>query len=197
MERQPNTPRWNLKRNEIQTVTAYCGSADGVHPEYFEAAADLGRLLAHAGVRLVYGAGKTGVMGALAEGALRAGGEVVGLVPENLNLPELVHAGLSALEVFPNIQARKARMSAMADAFISLPGGYGTMDELFETLTWAQIGLHDKPVGLLNTRGFYDPILAAIRHMDAENFIYASHLVKLTSDASPARLLEKLLAFPA
>lgn len=179
----------------IRAVCVYCGSADGVDPEYLAAAHEMGALLATQGLRLVYGAGKTGLMGAVAEGALRAGGRVTGFVPENLNLPALVHEGLGALEVLPDIQMRKARMSAEADAFIALPGGYGTLDELFETLTWAQIGLHQKPVGLLNTRGYYDPLLDMIARALRDGFIYAEHQVLLVSDPQPAGLLHKLLNF--
>lgn len=181
----------------IRTVCVYCGSADGVDPEYLAAAREMGALLAARGMRLVYGAGKTGLMGALAEGALRGGGAVSGFVPENLNLPALVHEGLGALEVLPDIQMRKARMSAAADAFIALPGGYGTLDELFETLTWAQIGLHQKPVGLLNTRGYYDPLLSMIDRALRDGFIYAEHQVLLVSDPDPAALLQKLLDLQA
>jgi uncharacterized protein (TIGR00730 family) len=173
----------------------YCGSADGVDPAYYTAAEQMGALLAARGIRLVYGAGKTGLMGAVAEGALRAGGAVIGFIPENLNLPALVHAGLASLEVLPDIQMRKARMSAVADAFIALPGGYGTLDELFETLTWAQIGLHKKPVGLLNTRGYYDPLLSMVSRALEERFIYAEHEVLLVSDPDPQVLLQKLLDF--
>jgi len=179
----------------IRAVCVYCGSADGVDPEYLAAAHEMGALLATQGLRLVYGAGKTGLMGAVAEGALRAGGRVTGFVPENLNLPALVHEGLGALEVLPDIQMRKARMSAEADAFIALPGGYGTLDELFETLTWAQIGLHQKPVGLLNTRGYYDPLLDMIARALRDGFIYAEHQVVLVSDPRPSGLLHKLLNF--
>lgn len=179
----------------IRTVCIYCGSADGVDPQYLAAAQEMGALLAAQGLRLVYGAGKTGLMGAVAEGALRAGGKVTGFVPENLNLPALVHEGLGALEVLPDIQMRKARMSAEADAFIALPGGYGTLDELFETLTWAQIGLHTKPVGLLNTLGYYDPLLNMIDRALRDGFIYAEHQVLLVSDPQPAGLLQKLFNF--
>ncbi len=179
----------------IHNICVYCGSADGVHPEYYAAAEEMGSLLAARGIRLVYGAGKTGLMGAVAEGALRAGGQVIGFIPENLNLPALVHEGLAALEVLPDIQMRKARMSATADAFIALPGGYGTLDELFETLTWAQIGLHQKPIGLLNTRGYFDPLLGMVRRALDDGFIYAEHEVLLVSDPSPEGLLQKLLDF--
>lgn len=179
--------------SSIHTICVYCGSADGVHAEYLSAARQMGALIAARGLRLVYGAGKTGLMGALAQGALSAGGDVAGFVPENMNLPALVHEGLGALEVLPDIQMRKARMSAAADAFIALPGGYGTFDELFETLTWAQIGLHHKPVGLLNVRGYYDPLLSMIRRASEDHFIYAEQDVVLVSDSQPENLLQKLL----
>lgn len=179
----------------IRNICVYCGSADGVHPEYYAAAEEMGALLAARGIRLVYGAGKTGLMGAVAGSALRSGGQVTGFIPENLNLPSLVHSGLTEMEVLPDIQMRKARMSATADAFIALPGGYGTLDELFETLTWAQIGLHHKPVGLLNTRGYYDPLLSMVRRAREDGFIYAEHEVLLVSDPRPEGLLQKLLDF--
>lgn len=180
---------------QLQSICVYCGSADGVDPLFYAAAEELGRLLAVNGIRLVYGAGKTGLMGAVADGALRANGEVVGIIPTNLNQPQLIHTGLTALEVVENIHTRKARMSLLADAFIALPGGYGTLDELFETLTWAQIGLHSKPVGLLNVRGYYDRLLAFVEQMRAERFIYAVHRDLLLADANPAVLLQRLHDF--
>ena len=179
----------------IKTITVYCGSADGVSQEYYDAAIQMGEALARANIQLVYGAGKTGLMGAVADGALRAGGQVTGIIPENLNTSRLVHNGLTQLEVTPNIHVRKARMSELADAFIALPGGYGTFDELFETLTWAQIGLHDKPIGLLNTRRYYDPLLELVQRSLQEGFIYAEHRILLMSDEDPTRLLDLLHSF--
>jgi len=179
----------------FRSICVYCGSADHLHPDYFAAATEMGGLLARSGIRLVYGAGKTGLMGAVADGALAAGGNVVGVVPENLNTAQLIHTGLTQLEVVPNIQLRKARMSALADAFIALPGGYGTLDELFETLTWAQIGLHQKPVGLLNTRNYFDPLLSMIQLAHTEGFIYAEHRMLLIHDHTPEALLTRLNQF--
>lgn len=179
----------------IKTICVYCGSADSVHPDYFKAAEEMGQQIARSGYALVYGAGKTGLMGAVADGALRAGGEVIGIVPENLNTPQLIHASLTRLEVVSDIQLRKARMSALADAFIALPGGFGTFDELFETLTWSQIGIHHKPVGLLNTRDYYAPLMTVINNALNEGFIYAEHRMLLVQDQTPATLLEKLCAF--
>ncbi len=155
----------------------------------------MGGYLAQKGIQLVYGAGKTGLMGAVADGVLAAGGEVVGVVPENLNSPVLIHAGLTRLEVVPDIQQRKARMNALADALIALPGGYGTFDELFEALTWTQIGLHRKPIGLLNIRGYFDPLMAMVRHAFEEKFIYPEHLDFLSIDRTPEGLIQALEKF--
>jgi uncharacterized protein (TIGR00730 family) len=183
------------KFRSIQSICVYCGSADGIDQEYYQAAHAMGKLLAHSNIRLVYGGGKTGLMGAVADGALQAGGEVTGIVPVNLNTSRLIHAGLTQLEVVDNIHLRKARMSELADAFIALPGGYGTFDELFETLTWAQIGLHAKPIGLLNTRLYFDPLLALVQQSLREGFIYAEHRVLLMGAQEPERLLEMLRSF--
>ena len=184
-----------MAKHNLKTVCVYCGSADGIHPEYYQSAQEMGRELAHQGIHLVFGGGKTGLMGAVADGALSAGGEVTGVIPANLNRPQLAHAGLTRLEVCDTIHTRKARMSALADAFIALPGGYGTLDELFETLTWSQIGLHQKPVGLLNTRGYFDPLLAMIERARTEGFIYEEHRQLLCHAAQPIQLLEHLLNF--
>ena len=180
---------------QIQSICVYCGSADGIHEDYYHAARAMGAALAQAGIRLIYGGGKTGLMGAVADGALHAGGKVIGIVPENLNTSRLIHASLTQLEIVENIHLRKARMSLLADAFIALPGGYGTFDELFETLTWAQIGLHNKPIGLLNTRSYFDPLLHMVHQAMVEGFIYAEHQVLLVSADTPDRLLNLLHAF--
>lgn len=185
------------ENHPIQSICVYCGSADGVRQEYYQAAFAMGQALAHAKVRLIYGAGKTGLMGAVADGALQAGGEVVGIMPANLNLPQLTHTGLTGLEIVENIQIRQARMSELADAFIALPGGYGTLDELFECLTWAQIGLHQKPIGLLNTLDYYNPLLAMVQHALEEGFIYAEHRILLVQAGEPAELLTRLHQFEA
>lgn len=181
--------------NEIKTICVYCGSADGLRKDFYQAAFQTGKLLADMKIDLVYGAGKTGLMGAVADGALDAGGKVIGIVPKNLNEPQLIHANLTNLVVVEDIQIRKAKMSEMADAFIALPGGYGTFDELFETLTWAQIGLHKKPIGLLNTLKYYEPLLAMVNHALKEKFIYDEHKVLLVADEDPKNLIEKLNNF--
>ncbi len=180
---------------KIETICVYCGSADGVRDEYYQSATQMGQELAREGIRLVYGAGRTGLMGALADGVLQGGGEVIGVTPAMMNTPQLIHAGLTRLEVVETIHQRKARMSELADAFIALPGGYGTFEELFETLTWAQIGLHQKPIGLLNSLGYFDPLLTMVQYALKEGFIYAEHRTILTSDADPRRLLETLRQF--
>lgn len=179
----------------IKSICVYCGSADGLREEYISAAYAMGRALAGAGLRLVYGAGKTGLMGAVAEGALQAGGRVTGVTPVYLNTPQLIHGGLTELEVVETIHLRKARMIELADAFIALPGGYGTFEELFECLTWAQLGLHQKPIGLLNILGYYDPLLALVQHALSEGFIYAEHRTLLLSSADPLELLEWIRQF--
>jgi len=181
--------------DSIKSICVYCGSADGLKKEYYDAAYALGNLLALKNIKLIYGAGKTGLMGAVANGVLDQDGEVIGIVPTLLNEPQLIHANLTELEVLPDIQQRKARMSELADAFIALPGGYGTFDELFETLTWAQIGIHHKPIGLLNTNHYFDPLLKLIEHALEEKFIYAEHRILLVDDAKPNLLLKKLFSF--
>jgi len=182
-------------KNAYKRICVYCGSADNLDRIYTDAARTLGGLLANRGIELVYGAGKTGLMGAVADGVLEAGGKVIGVVPENLNQPQLIHASLTHLEIVSDIQLRKARMSQMADAFIALPGGYGTLDELFETLTWAQIGLHTKPVGLLNTAGYFSPLLEMIERARSEKFIYDEHRDLLISSSDPNDLLARLETF--
>ena len=179
----------------IHSITVYCGSADGLHPDFLESARGLGETLAARGMTLVYGAGKTGLMGALADGALSGGGTVVGVMPEIFNTPALCHAGLTRLEMTPDIQTRFARMVALADAFIALPGGFGTFDELFQTLTWAQVGLHTKPVGLLNARGYFDPLLAMLDRTLADHFIFPEHRAWISASPHPAQLLDALETF--
>ncbi|MEN6579467.1 MAG: TIGR00730 family Rossman fold protein [Anaerolineaceae bacterium] len=178
-----------------KNITVYAGSADHLKQVYLDAAWLLGETLAKQGRTLVFGAGKTGLMGAVADGALAAGGKTVGVINDELNLPHLAHAGLSELEILPDIHTRQARMTQLADGIIALPGGFGTFAELFEALTWAQIGLHNKPVGLLNVAGYFDPIVAMIEKAIEENYIYPEHrgLFYVTDD--PALLLALLDGF--
>jgi uncharacterized protein (TIGR00730 family) len=179
----------------MQSICVYCGSSDLVHPDYLAAAFQMGEQLAARKLMLVYGAGRTGLMGRVADGALSQGGQVIGVIPTHFLTPKLAHDSLTRLEVVETMHLRKARMAELADAFIALPGGFGTFEELFEILTWAQIGLHRKPVGLLNTRGYFEPLLIMISHALSEGFIYAEHQLLLAQHAQPAELLNALAAY--
>ncbi len=176
----------------MKSVCVYCGSSDKMHQDYLEAARQMGAALAGRGLQLLYGAGRTGLMGALADGALEAGGEVIGIIPAIFNTHQLVHRGLTRLEVVESMHQRKTRLAELADAFIALPGGYGTFEEFFEILTWAQIGLHSKPIGLLNSHHYFDPLLTMVEHARAEGFIYDEHRALFTWAESPAVLLDAL-----
>lgn len=177
----------------FKTICVFCGSADGLEQSYYNAAFEMGKTLAERGITLVFGAGRTGMMGALAEGVLSKKGQIIGVVPLGLESPQLVYTtGLTRIEVVENIQIRKARMNELADAFIALPGGFGTMDELFEVLTWSQIGLHKKPAAFLNTNGYYDNLLDWIDRAYADHYIYEEHLALYVVDQKPAVLLDRL-----
>ena len=178
----------------MKSICVYCGSANQASPKYFQAARRMGETLARAGLTLVYGGGRTGLMGALADSTLEAGGQVFGVITESMNTPELVHTHLTSLQVTATIHQRKARMYALADGYIALPGGYGTLDELFETLTWAQIGEHQKPVGILNVDGYYDLLLQMLDRAVLEKFLFPEHRASLLCDTEPERLLESMAA---
>lgn len=179
----------------MKSICVYCGSADAVHAEYKTAARETGKTLARRGIRVIYGGGKTGLMGELARGAMESGGEVVGVIIPSMNTPALAQPGLTRMEVMADMHARKARMHELADAYIALPGGFGTWDELFETVTWAQTGAHEKPVGLLNARNYYSPLLAAIDHAVVEGFVFAEHRDALCCEADPDRLLDAMTRY--
>ena len=176
----------------MKTICVFCGSSDDIHPDFKLAGRLMGRVLAENGLRLVYGGGRSGVMGALADGALQAGGEVIGVIVKSMNTPALAHPGLTRLHVAADMHERKAHMHALADGFIALPGGLGTFDELLETLTWAQIGVHEKPVGLLNVRGYFDPLLALLLHAEREGFVFHEHREMLLTAKEPQALLDAL-----
>ena len=179
-----------------RSLCAFCGSADGLDKSFYEAAHKLGTELACRGIRLIYGAGRTGLMGSLAAGVLQNGGEVIGIAPKGLESPQLIHTSeLTRTEIVENIQVRKARMMELGEAFIALPGGYGTLDELFEVLTWSQIGLHRKPLGLLNTNGYFDSLINWIERALQEHFIYDEHRQLFVVDDNVTGLLDKLAAF--
>jgi uncharacterized protein (TIGR00730 family) len=176
----------------MKSICVFCGSSDTVHADYLAAARQMGRTLAERGLRLIYGGGKTGLMGSVADGVLEAGGEVFGVIIPSMNTVALAHAGLTQMDVVDGMHARKARMHALADGYIALPGGLGTFDELFETVTWAQTGAHEKPVGLLNVKNYYVPLLAAIDHAVREGFIFQEHRDVLFCEADPNVLIDKM-----
>jgi uncharacterized protein (TIGR00730 family) len=179
----------------MDSICVFCGSADTVHPDYLAAARRTGRVLAGRGIRLIYGGGRTGLMGALADGALEAGGEVVGVTVPSMNTPATVRNDLTRLDVAIGPHHRKARMHELAQGYLALPGGIGTFDELFETIAWAQTGEHEKPVGILNVRGYFDPLLAALDHAVAEGFMFPEHRAVLCVDPDPEGLLEAMAAY--
>lgn len=176
----------------IGAVCVFCGSSPGTGSRYVDAAAALGEHLAHAGVRVVYGGAHVGTMGVLADAALAAGGEVVGVIPEGMVRREVAHTGLSELHVVADMHERKALMARHADAFVALPGGAGTLEELFEVWTWSQLGLHAKPIGLLDIDGFYQPLRRMTDHMVTEGFLRAEQRDALVFDTDVARLLRTL-----
>ena len=159
----------------MKRLAVYCGSATPVDPAYVEAARLVGRTLAERGIGIVYGGGRLGLMGAVADAALAAGGEVIGVIPEALVEAEVAHRGCTQLRVVQTMHQRKALFTDLSDGFVTLPGGVGTMDELWEAISWAQLGYHAKPVGLLNVAGFYDQLIAFNRHMIDAGFIRPQH----------------------
>jgi uncharacterized protein (TIGR00730 family) len=169
----------------MKSICVFCGSSDLIHADYISAAHGMGRTLAERGIRLIYGGGKTGLMGAVADGVLEAGGIAVGVIIPSMNTVALAHIGLTQMDVAEGMHARKARM----------PGGLGTFDELFETITWAQTGAHEKPVGLFNVRNYYVPLLAAIDHAVQEGFVFQEHRDALFCEADPNTLLDKMAQY--
>ena len=173
----------------MRRLAVYCGSATPADPVYMETARAVGRGLAERGIGVVYGGGRLGLMGAVADAALAVGGEVVGVIPQALVDAEVAHRGLSELHVVGGMHERKALFTDLADGFVTIPGGTGTMDELWEALSWAQLGYHAKPVGLLNAAGFYDPWVAMWERMAEVGFVRAQHRdLLIVADALPALL---------
>jgi uncharacterized protein (TIGR00730 family) len=179
----------------MRRLCVFCGSSTGSRPEYAESTRRLGQLLAGRDIELVFGAGHVGLMGVLADAVLEAGGRAVGVIPQALVDKELAHGRLSELHVVSSMHQRKALMADRADGFVALAGGYGTCDELFEIVTWAQLGIHGKPIGLLNVAGFFDPLLAWIDRAVAEGFIRLEHRRLLLVDDDPVRLLDALARY--
>jgi uncharacterized protein (TIGR00730 family) len=176
----------------VRRVCVFCGASSGRAPAYAEAARAFGAAVAGRGLGLVYGGGRVGLMGAVADGALAGGGEVVGVIPRALVERELAHGGLSELHVVGSLHERKALMAELADGFVALPGGFGTLDELMEQLTWSQLGLHAKPVGLLDVEGYWRPLIALARHATDEGFVRESDLASIAVGDEPTALLDRL-----
>jgi len=176
-------------------LCVFCGSSAGSRPDYFAAAEALGRTIAAAGGTLVYGGAKVGLMGALADAALAAGGEVVGVMPRALVEKEIAHQGLTELHVVGSMHERKAMMADRSDGFVAMPGGVGMLEELFEVWTWAQLGYHLKPVGLLDVAGFYGKLAAFLDHQVAEGFVRDAHREMLIVETTPERLLARFAAY--
>src|ERR687893_3285366 len=179
----------------MRNLCVFCGSRSGTEVAYDEAARALGRALAADGIRLVYGGGRVGLMGVVADAALGAGGEVVGVIPRALLEREIAHTGLTDLRVVGSMHERKALMSELSEGFIALPGGTGTLEEFFEVLTWAQLGEHRKPCGLLNAGRYYDPLLAVFDHMVQQGFLSEEHRAMVLVETEPEALLEALAGY--
>ena len=180
---------------QIRTLGVYCGSSPGLLPEYKEAATAFGARLAGEGIALVYGGGNVGLMGAVADGALAAGGKVIGVIPKALVAKEVAHRGVTEFHPVDTMHQRKQMMADLADGFVALPGGIGTMEEIFEMLTWNQLHLHEKPCGFLNVAGYYDALVGFLEHMVQQRFLKQPQLDALIVDADPGSLLTKLRAF--
>jgi uncharacterized protein (TIGR00730 family) len=178
----------------VDNVAVFCGASSGRLTAYADAARRLGETLAGRGIGLVYGGGRVGLMGAVADGALSADGQVTGVIPRELVERELAHEGLTQLHVVESLHERKALMASLADGFIALPGGFGTLDELAEQLTWSQLGLHAKPVGLLDVEGYWGPLIALAQHATLEGFVREADLAAIAVGDDPDALLDRLTA---
>lgn len=179
----------------MKRICLFCGSSSGILPLYRQSAVQLGQLLAKEGIGLVYGGAAIGLMGAAADAALAAGGEVIGVIPRHLEAKEIAHANLTALHVVGTMHERKALMAELADGFIALPGGMGTFDEFFEVVTWAQLGMHSKPCGLLNVAGYYDTLVAFLDHTVAQGFVQKEHRRMLVVEENVNAMLERFLDY--
>ncbi len=181
--------------NPIKRICIFCGSNVGVRRAYAEAAAALARHLVKLGIGIVYGGGNVGLMGVLADAALSEGGEVIGVIPQSLFAKEVGHTGLADLRIVGSMHERKALMADLADGFIAMPGGWGTFDELCEILTWAQLGLHRKPCGILNVEGYYDTLLAMFDHSVAEGFLKREYRPMIVTSTDPEELVAKMQSY--
>jgi uncharacterized protein (TIGR00730 family) len=181
----------------MKSLCVYCGSASGNNPSYAQAARQLGKDMVDNNVALVYGGGKVGLMGVIADEVMRLGGEATGIIPKALMEKEVGHLGLTRLHVVKDMHERKAMMADLSDGFVAMPGGIGTLEELFEIFTWAQLGLHEKPIGLLNVDGFYDGLIAFLKHVVAQGFLKADQASLLMHAANAEDLLHTLRSFRA
>ncbi len=179
----------------MKRLCVFCGSSAGRDPVFATAARELGAAIARKGWGLVYGAGNVGLMGVLADAVLAAEGEVIGVIPEALVAKELAHRGLTELHIVASMHERKALMAELADGFVAMPGGFGTLDEFCEILTWAQLGLHRKPCGLLNVAGYFDPLLQQMERAVAAGFVRAEHRDLFVVETEPKKLLQRLVKF--
>ena len=180
---------------QVKSLCVYCGSNVGSTPVYANIAAGVGRSLAEAGIRVVYGGGRVGLMGIVADAAIAAGGEVVGVIPAALDRREVAHMGLTELHIVRTMHERKALMAELSDAFVTLPGGLGTLEELFETLTWSQLGIHRKPVGLINVDGFFDPLLAMLDQFVTRGFLRQEHRALLLEADTLAAIMAQIASW--
>lgn len=176
----------------MKSLCVYCGSSIGSSPVYVEATRQLANVLVSHNIALVYGGGNVGLMGAIADETMRLDGEVTGVIPKALLEKEVGHRGLTRLHIVKDMHERKAMMAALSDGFIAMPGGIGTLEELFEVFTWSQLGFHNKPIGLLNINGFYDGLIAFLGHVIKEGFLKSSHAALLMHDSDPHSLVEKM-----
>jgi uncharacterized protein (TIGR00730 family) len=179
----------------VKRICVFCGSSPGARPEYAHAAREMGRALAESGIGLVYGGGRVGLMGIVADAVMQAGGEVIGVIPDALMRREVGHAGVTHLRVVGSMHERKALMADLSDGFVAMPGGYGTFEEFCEVVTWSQLGIHPKPCGLLNVAGYYAPLLAMFDHAVAEGFVRPEHRAMVLEESAPAPLLALMRAF--
>lgn len=179
----------------MKAVCVYCGSRTGNREAYRAAAVQMGRAIAERQMKLIYGGGRVGLMGVIADTVMAAGGSVIGVIPEALDRRESKHTDITELHVVPNMHMRKAMMAEKSDAFIAMPGGYGTLEELFEAITWLQLGIHQKPIGVLNVDGFYDALIAMIEHAIGQGFIDPKNRALINVETDAKRLLDRLDAF--
>lgn len=194
MSLSQNTPTSSIT---LQRIGVYCASNDGARPSYRALAESLGAELAQRGIAVVYGGGRTGLMGAMADAAMAAGGEVIGVMPHGLVQREVAHRDITHLHIVDSMHERKALMASLSDAFITLPGGIGTLEEFFETWTWGQLGVHRKPMGLLDTENFWQPLRGLLTHLGSEGFLRSDPQSWLVHAHTPAQMIDALARFEA